>query len=206
MTQQRLLIAYATRAGSTAEIADALGDALVGLEGFEIEVLPIEVVKDVTGYAAVVIGSAIRAGNWMPEAVQFVEQHQAALRERPIVYFSVCITLHEDTPENRKIVAAYTAPVRAIVAPVAEEFFAGLVDPTRFSWILRILMHLIRTPQGDFRNWEAIQKWGESLPTALHIKNEPEDNEPASNFSEGETLQSDMPEAEQPAMFSSNNS
>jgi menaquinone-dependent protoporphyrinogen oxidase len=71
----RILVTYATRAGSTVEVAAAIGETLRG-SGFSVDVKPVKEKPSVEGYQAVVVGSAIRLGSWLPEAVNFVKNNQ----------------------------------------------------------------------------------------------------------------------------------
>ena len=90
----KILVTYASRMGSTAGIAEAIGKTLTE-NGAEVEVRPMESVKDLTPYQAVVAGSAIQGQQWLPEAMQFLRQHQAALAQKPFAAFLVCITLSD---------------------------------------------------------------------------------------------------------------
>ena len=67
----RILVTYASRAGTTAEVAEAIARTLTQ-EGAQVDVLPMNSVKDLSPYQAVVAGSAIRGSKWLPEAIQFV--------------------------------------------------------------------------------------------------------------------------------------
>src|SRR3990172_12556259 len=89
----KILVTYASRIGSTAEVAEAIGQTLAE-SGAQVEVLPMQDVKDLAPYQAVVAGSAIRGGEWLPEAMQFVQTHQAALDQKPFAAFLVCMTLN----------------------------------------------------------------------------------------------------------------
>jgi menaquinone-dependent protoporphyrinogen oxidase len=124
-------------------------------------------IPDVSPYRAVIVGSAIRFGKWLPEAVQFVQAHQAVLSRLPVAYFVVCLTLSDDTEENRHKVAAYLDPVSKLVPPVDMRLFAGAVDYRKFSLLLRLFMKLAKTPEGDFRRWDEIRAWAASLRPKL---------------------------------------
>ena len=88
----KILVTYASRAGSTAGVAEAIGKTLAE-GGAQVEVLPTQEVKDLAPYRAVVAGSAIGGGKWLPEAMQFMKTRQAALAGKPFAAFMVCITL-----------------------------------------------------------------------------------------------------------------
>ncbi|MCC6168651.1 MAG: flavodoxin, partial [Caldilineaceae bacterium] len=71
----KILVAYASRAGSTAGVAEAIGKTLAE-GGAQVDVRPMQEVKDLTPYTAVVAGSAIQGGQWLPEAIQFIQTHR----------------------------------------------------------------------------------------------------------------------------------
>ena len=123
----KVLVAYATRCGSTGAVAEAIGEALCAA-GVPADVRPVKEVSDVSGYRAAVVGSAIRIGKWLPEATKWVKTHQVALRGKPLAYFGVCMALAEDTEETRREAESFLQPVRDLVQPVEEAMFAGVVD------------------------------------------------------------------------------
>jgi menaquinone-dependent protoporphyrinogen oxidase len=162
--KDKILVAYASKCGSTGEIAKAIGQTLAKT-GATVDVRPIKDVSDLSAYRAVVLGSAIRRGQWLPEASTFVKTHEQALSRLPTAYFTVCMTLSQDTEENRRKAAAYVEPVRQIVTPVEEGLFAGKMDYGKISLVERLLItQVFKIPEGDFRNWQAIQTWAQALP------------------------------------------
>ena len=163
----KVLVTYATKAGSTGEVAEAIGQVLCE-GGVTADVKPVKEVGDVSGYGGVVVGSAIRMGRWLPEAINFIEAHAAALGTMPVAYFQVSGFLKEDTPENRQEAATYLGTVRALAAPVSEGLFAGKMDYSKISFLERMIVSKIfGVPEGDFRNWEAIQTWADKLRPVL---------------------------------------
>ena len=162
----KILVAYASKCGSTGEVAEAIGQALCDA-GAAVDVRLAQNVTDVSPYRAVIVGSAIRMGRWLPEAAKFVETHREALSQVPVAYFLTCMTLEDDTEENRRTVAAYLDPVREIVQPVGVGLFAGVMDPSKLSFVFRLMMKAMGTPEGDFRDWEAIRAWADGLRPAL---------------------------------------
>jgi menaquinone-dependent protoporphyrinogen oxidase len=165
----KLLVAYASKCGSTGEVAKVIGQMLAN-DSATVDVRQTKDVSDLSAYRAVVLGSAIRRGKWLPEAVKFVEAHQQALSRVPIAYFTVCMTLSKDTEENRRKVAAYLEPVHQILKPVEEGFFAGKMDYGQLGFVERLMVErVMQVPQGDFRNWTAIQTWAQALPVRLSL-------------------------------------
>jgi menaquinone-dependent protoporphyrinogen oxidase len=165
--KDKILVAYASKCGSTGQVAKAIGQTLAGI-GAAVDVRQIKNVSDISAYRAVVLGSAIRQAKWLPEAVQFVETHRPALGRMPTAFFTVCMTLSQDTEENRRKAAAFLEPVRQILKPVEEGFFAGKMDYGQLGFVERLMVErVIHVPQGDFRNWTAIQAWAQALPARL---------------------------------------
>jgi menaquinone-dependent protoporphyrinogen oxidase len=165
--KQRMLIVYATRAGSTEEVAAEIGGIVTETGVFSVDVFPIKAVKEIDAYAAVVIGSAVRMGRWLPEAVTFVSEHQEQLRQIPTAFFTVCMTLKDDTDENRETVHAYLEPIRDLVQPRMEGYFAGAMQYDKVSRPTRWLMRAMDVPEGDFRRWDRIDQWAGSLSSAM---------------------------------------
>lgn len=164
----KILVTYASRFGATAGVADAIGKSLAE-RGAQVDVLPMREVKNLDGYLAVVAGSAINGGAWLPEAMQFVQAHQAELKRKPFAAFQVCMTLAMKNGEQyRSHVANWLAPVRALARPVSEGLFAGVLDigkiPSfgdRLKFRLSVLFGVWQ--EGDHRDWGAIHAWAESL-------------------------------------------
>jgi menaquinone-dependent protoporphyrinogen oxidase len=138
-----------------------------------------QAIQDLTSYQAVIAGSAIRNARWLPEAVQFIRTHQSALRHKPFAMFTVCITLAMANSEQyRAAVAGWTAPVRAIVNPLSEGLFAGMLDFNKLprnweTFKLRTTVALGVFPRGDHRDWDAVRAWAESLKPRIVIPSRP---------------------------------
>ncbi len=168
----KILVTYATRAGSTAAVAAVIGETLTE-EGLEVDVRRMEDVIDVAGYSAVVAGSAIRGGKWLPEAMQFMRRHQHDLAERPFAPFMVCITLSTNNTSIHQRVKHWLKPVRAIVKPVSERYFSGALVfdklPPSFGKLrMQIAAALGIWKGGDHRDWNTIKAWAHNLAPKLH--------------------------------------
>ena len=170
----RILVTFASRTGSTAEVAEAIGKTL-SEGGSQVDVIAMKDVKDLSPYQAVVVGSAIRASKWLPEAAEFVQRHRAELAQKRCALFTVCITMAMKNAENyRSGVMEWIAPVRLLVKPIREGLFAGRLDFSKlpFNWdsiLFRITVALGIFPRGDHRDWNAIRAWAEGLKPALGI-------------------------------------
>jgi menaquinone-dependent protoporphyrinogen oxidase len=154
----KVLVAYATKAGSTTEVAQAIAEVLRN-QGNTVDVAPVKEVKDLSPYRAVIAGSAIRMGSWLPEAVDFVAKNQAALAKVPTAFFLVSGYLKDDTPEMRAKVSAFLDPVRAMVKPGKEGMFAGKMDYSKITFLDRLIAKMVKSVEGDWRNWDQIRAW-----------------------------------------------
>ncbi len=164
----KILVTYASRFGATAGVAEAIGKTLAE-HGAQVDVLPMKEVADLSAYQAVVAGSAINGGAWLPDAMQFIRAHQSELQRVPFAAFQVCMTLAMKNGEQyRGHVANWLEPVRALVRPVSEGLFAGALEigkiPSfgdRLKFRLSVLFGVWK--EGDHRDWKAISAWAESL-------------------------------------------
>jgi menaquinone-dependent protoporphyrinogen oxidase len=154
----KILIAHATKAGSTGEVAEAIAEELRS-GGAEVDVRPANDVKKVSAYTAVIVGSAIRMGELLSDATKFVKKHEKTLNELPVAYFVVCMTMKDDTEENRTTVEAYLDPVCELVEPVDMGLFAGAINYSKLSFPARTMSKAMKVSEGDFRDWDAIRDW-----------------------------------------------
>jgi menaquinone-dependent protoporphyrinogen oxidase len=164
----KILVTFASRAGSTAGVAEAVAKTLEE-NGAQVDIFSIQTMLDIAPYRAVVAGSAIQNRQWLPEAMQFMQAHQAMLRQRTFAMFSVCMTLAmRDGEKYRPQVAEWLAPVRALVQPASEGLFAGVLDIRKipsFSERLKFRLSVATGvwSEGDHRDWEAIRTWAAGL-------------------------------------------
>ncbi len=157
----RILVAYASRAGSTQEVAEAVAKALRE-QGQEVDVRAVREVRSLELYAAVVVGSAARIMKIYAEAVSFVKQHRAVLQKMPTALFVSCMTMKEDNEKNRETVSGYLKPLTALVSPKAIGLFAGKMDMSKVGGLWGAMMK--NTKAEDCRDWEAIRVWAAGLP------------------------------------------
>jgi menaquinone-dependent protoporphyrinogen oxidase len=170
--QDKILIAYASRTGTTAGVADRIGKTLSDL-GINVDIRRMQDINDLSSYRAVVAGSAIQAGKWLPEAMEFIEKNQQSLAQKPFAAFLVCMTIAmPKAAEYRTTVATWFNPVRSLVKPVSEGLFAGALNISQipsFSERLKFRLSVMFGvwKEGDHRDWKAINDWAKSLVPLL---------------------------------------
>lgn len=160
---ERILITYATRAGSTAEIAAAIGESL-SERGFTVDVKSTKDKPTLDGYQAVLVGSAIRMGKWLPESISFVEENQAALKQMPVALFTVHLNNLGDDEESRVARQTYLDAVRSMLPDAEAVYFAGAMDYSRLSFLDRLIAKAVGSTETDERDWDRICGW---MPEAV---------------------------------------
>lgn len=164
----KVLVAYASKYGSTKEIAARIGQ-LLEAEGLGVDVVEAGQVGSLAGYGAVVLGSAVYAGQWRKEAAELLEKQAASLAELPVWLFSSGPTGEGDAsalmdgwlfPENLQEAAERIQP-EAIV------LFHGVLQPDKMNLAERLIVKSLKAPTGDFRDWEDIEEWAQEIAEAL---------------------------------------
>jgi menaquinone-dependent protoporphyrinogen oxidase len=164
----RVLVAYTTRHGATAGIAEKIGEVLRG-QGLQADVTPVDRVGDLASYDAVVLGSAVYAGQWRKEAATFLEANEDELSGWPVWLFSSGPTGEEDPvasmggwcfPEGLR-------PVADRIEPRDIAFFHGVLDMKTLNLAEKLVVKALKAPVGDFRDWDVIASWAEGIAAAL---------------------------------------
>ena len=154
---KRLLIAYGTKAGSTKEVAQAIAEEMQNA-GAHVDIKPVEDVKTVEGYDAIVLGTAVRMFHILGQTRRFLKRNKKALQNIPTAYFLVCLTMGEETPENIQQAKKYAQPMINTKEPVSLGLFGGCIDHEKLNDFFGKTMKSI--PEQDHRDWEKISAWG----------------------------------------------
>lgn len=166
-TMGKALVVYGTGSGCTAGVAERIAKSLAQA-GMSVEVAPARKAPAPVGVDAVIVGSGVRAGSWHAPARQWVVRNAAALAEMPVAMFTVGLTPVSD-PGRAGELKAVTDPLCAEtgVKPLDVGAFAGWNEPASFSFIERAILSAMKAPRGDFRDWDAIDAWAESVGARL---------------------------------------
>ena len=166
--KHNILITYASRYGSTAEIAERIG-AVISRNGLNARVAEVREVYDLKEYTAVVIGSAVYVGRWRKDAIRFMKVHEKDLSEKDVWIFSTGPT---GTGDPVKLLEGWKMPkalepVVSRIRPKDITVFHGAVDPEKLSGLHRFMVKKVEAPVGDFRDWEAIEAWAGIISDSL---------------------------------------
>jgi menaquinone-dependent protoporphyrinogen oxidase len=158
----RVLVAYGSERGSTAEIAGALGDELTRA-GLPADVRPAEAVLDVRPYGAVILGGALYMGRWHPAARRFARKYHGALRGMPVWLFSSGPL--DGTADEREIPPVrFVAGLAADIRARGHATFGGRLAPDAKGFMAATMA---KKMAGDFRNWDRIREWARRVAREL---------------------------------------
>jgi len=165
----RVLVVYGTKRGCTREIADGIGERLAA-DGANVEVLQAAEAPAPDGYDAVVVGSGIRMSQWHEPVRAWVDANAMALREMPVESYTACLTIVNE-PERIDEIGSWSRTVEhaAGVTVVDSGIIAGWFVPRQFGLLERIVLMGMKTPQGDFRDFAAIDAWADKIAPELRI-------------------------------------
>jgi menaquinone-dependent protoporphyrinogen oxidase len=163
-----VLVAYATKYGSTREVAETIG-ARLRERGVTIDVRAAGDVASLDGYDAVVFGGALYFFRLRREGRRFLSRHREALSEMPVAVFGMGPI--EDTQEQYAGARKHldkSLDKKQSISPVAVAVFGGVLDPTRLRFP-EANPAMKKLPPSDLRDWEAIEAWADALPQALGL-------------------------------------
>lgn len=164
----KVLVAYASKYGATAEIAEKVGQTL-RQAGLQADVMPVSRVSDLMPYKAVVLGSAVYMGQWRKEVGKFLKANEKLLAERPVWLFSsgpmgkgdpVQLTKGWRFPKSQ-------GPIIERIRPRDIVIFHGMLDMKKLNFFEKWVIRNVKAPVGDFRDWNAISSWVARIAAAL---------------------------------------
>ncbi|HEX5826378.1 MAG TPA: flavodoxin domain-containing protein [Candidatus Limnocylindrales bacterium] len=176
----RVLVAYATRHGATAGIAERIAETL-RTRGLDVTLTRAGDVRDANAYDACVIGSAAYMHHWLGDATNLVRRNSRILRERPVWLFSSGPIGSELVDSQGRDVVEASVPeefgaLADDIRPRDRRVFFGAYDPDAppanvmerlGSVFIRMPAIRAQMPSGDFRDWAAIEAWANGIADAL---------------------------------------
>ncbi len=194
----KILVAYATLSGTTAEVAQAVGEE-IAKAGVSQDVKPIAQVKSLDGYDGVVVGGPMIAG-WHRQALGFLRRHRRSWNSVPAAVFVTAMSLtttaatvvkgvplciDEALPkpparpdrltwrERYTRVENYAGPILGAMQPAKPAgiaFFGGRLEYGRLPWwAVLFAMLVVQAPAGNKHNWPFIRNWAAGIPATLEL-------------------------------------
>ena len=164
----RVLVAYASKYGATAEIAEAVGKGLRDA-GLTVDVTAVGDVGSIDGHDAVVLGSGLYMGRWLKDGARFLKRNEATLATKKVWIFSSGPT-EEGDPEEAVEGWGFPKglqPIADRIKPVEIKVFGGAADADKLRGFDRWVMKQVKAPMGDFRDWDAIAAWAGEIAATL---------------------------------------
>lgn len=158
-----VLVAYATRYGSTQEVAETVSTTLRE-NGFEVDLQPLQQVHAVDQYRVVVIGAPLYMFHWHKDALNFLKKYRTTLTTRPVAIFALG-PFHADEKEfqgAREQLDKELAKFPWLI-PAAIEIFGGKFDPEKLTFPHNLVPALKKMPASDVRDWTAIRAWASNI-------------------------------------------
>lgn len=170
-----ILVAYVSKYGATEGIAERIAEKLRAV-GQDAEVQPARIAGELTAYDAFVIGSAVYNTHWLKEAAEFVRRNRVVLANSPVWLFSSGPLGTETTDAQGRELTVVAEPkeiaeFREAISPRDHRVFFGALDRSKLGFAHRAVAKLPAAqallPEGDFRDWQAIEAWAEGIAYEL---------------------------------------
>jgi len=162
----RILVTAASKHGSTDEIASTIGEELER-RGFDVTVAPVEHVRSIEGYDAVVLGSGVYMGRWLKPAKAFADREAARLASVPVWLFSSgpigAAASKSEEPADRRT----GDEIAAAIGAREHRLFAGRLDRKRLNAMERMAVRMVKAEDGDYRPWDEIRAWAGGIGETL---------------------------------------
>jgi menaquinone-dependent protoporphyrinogen oxidase len=166
--ENKILVAYASKYGATKEIAEKIGEVLKR-EGLQADVLPVKSIKSLSEYKVVVIGSGVYIAKWRKEAARFLKSNEKLLSERLVWLFSSG-PAGDGNPLEKLKGWKFPTDLQATadsIKPRDNTVFFGDINVSKMNFLEKWVIKNVKSPVGDFRDWDAINKWAMGIAEAL---------------------------------------
>ncbi len=158
-----VLVAYATRYGSTREVAETVA-ATLRESGLEVDLEQLRQVHSVDQYRAIVIGAPLYMFRWHKDALNFLSRYHTALTTRPVAIFALG-PFHADKKEFQGAREQLDKELEKFpwLTPATIEIFGGKFDPEKLTFPHNLVPALKKMPASDVRDWTVIRAWANDL-------------------------------------------
>jgi menaquinone-dependent protoporphyrinogen oxidase len=158
-----ILVAFATRYGSTQEVAEAVA-AMLRERGLAVDIQPMRDVRTLEGYRAVVLGAPLYMFHWHKDALHFLTRHREALTQRPVAILALG-PFHAEEKEFQGAREQLDKELAKFpwLTPQAITIFGGKFDPQKLTFPHNLVPALKNMQASDVRDWTAIRVWADDL-------------------------------------------
>ena len=177
--EKSILVLYASFHGSTAQIAEFMGEKL-NRQGITTSVKSVNDYIDFSSYYGIIMGAPIHRGKWMDEAVDFVNKHRNKFDHLPFACFYTCMAKAKHPPSTESLddLESYQTALTDLFPTLSSSqigSFAGMLDYDKCSFFTKLVLWLIMIKNGveagDYRDWQAIECWLSEIKKYLKSKN-----------------------------------
>lgn len=163
LDNEKVLIAYASKHGSTKEIALKIASVLTDKD-LLVEVIGAGKSIEVAGYDAVIIGSAIYAGNWLKEAKKFIDEYSSQLKKTKVWLFSDGPIGSPLKPTSGSAMSAELINSMLAKTQAREhKLLAGKLDVKTLNFGEKLITKVLKTSTGDYRDWQEVEAWAKAV-------------------------------------------
>lgn len=163
-SKQKVLVAVASKHGSTQEIADKIW-RILGKRGIHADFKKIDESTDIAGYEAFIIGSAVYIGSWLEQAKHFIERNAKDLQRSTVWLFSSGPVGSPAKPSTEK--AVNIADILVTSKAKEHRLFNGKIDKNRLNYGEKALILAVGAKEGDYRDWKEIGAWANKIADEL---------------------------------------
>ncbi len=166
--KKKVLVAYASKQGATAEIAKKIAEIFKNND-YDVDLVPAGASLDPALFDAIVLGSAVYYGRWQKDAVKFLKKYEKPLSIKPTWFFSSGPVGDGDPVEllDGWQFPAFQQEIADRIQPREKKVFHGVLRNDKLNFFEKWIMNNFESPEGDFRNWEEITSWAESIVNEL---------------------------------------
>ena len=160
---KKILVAYGSKRGSTAEIAEKIGGTL-RQKGLQVDVLDAGTVNDLTPYSKIILGSSVYIGLWHKKAVRFLKKNIEVLEKLPVWLF-ICGPTGPGNPIEQMGGWFYPKSLRPVIERIHPRditCFGGKLELKTLNPFEKWIINKVKAPEGDFRDWQAVASWADT--------------------------------------------
>jgi menaquinone-dependent protoporphyrinogen oxidase len=163
----KVLVAVASKHGATTEIGRAIATTLQE-RGVYAAVMSPEHVSRIDGYDGVIVGSALYMGKWLAPAREFIKENAEALSKLPVWLFASGPIIGTSNAPTDGADAAEGRKLQESIGAKEAKVFAGELKKESLSFVEKQIVKMVKSPWGDYRPWDEIRAWADSIAKELN--------------------------------------